>query len=74
MKYRIKYLPDSATDRSEIKAYLAQYYESTVKNFFALLKKKIERLKEYPYSCPAYEGPRLSDIGSRGLSGVLHSE
>ena len=31
MKYRIKYLPDTVTDRDEIKEYLSQYYESTVK-------------------------------------------
>jgi plasmid stabilization system protein ParE len=55
MKYRIKYLPETATDRAEIRTYLIQYYESTVRMFFALLKKKISRLKEFPYSCPIYE-------------------
>jgi len=55
MKYKIKYLPDVVTDRDEIKMYLSQYYESTVRNFFDLLREKITRLKEYPYSCPAYE-------------------
>jgi len=55
MKYRVKYLPDTAIDRAEIRAYLAKYYESTVNRFFALLKEKIARLKEYPYSCPVYE-------------------
>jgi len=55
MKYRIRYLPETASDRNEIKAYLAKYYESTAKFFFALLKEKITRLMEFPYSCPIYE-------------------
>ena len=40
MKYQIKYLPDSAVDRSEIRDYLSQYYKSTIKNFFDLLKEE----------------------------------
>jgi plasmid stabilization system protein ParE len=55
MSYRIRYLPETLTDKAEIKAYLSQYYESTVKGFFALLKKRINRLKRFPYSCPVYE-------------------
>jgi len=55
MKYRIRYLPDTITDRDEIREYLSQYYESTAKQFFALLKEKIARLKDFPYSCPSYE-------------------
>ena len=55
MKYRIKYLPDTVADRAEILAYLSQYYESTVRNFFTALKEKTARLKDFPYSCPAYE-------------------
>ena len=55
MKYRIRYLPDTVTDREAIKDYLSRYYAGTVKRFFALLKEKIARLKEYPYSCPIYE-------------------
>lgn len=55
MKYRIKYLPDTVTDRAEIRAYLAQYYESTVRNFFLLLKERIGQLKKFPYSGPVYE-------------------
>ena len=55
MKYRIKYLPDTVKDRDEIREYLSQYYESTVKNFFKLLKEKTARLKDFPYSCPPYE-------------------
>jgi addiction module RelE/StbE family toxin len=55
MKYRIKYLPDTIKDRTEIRDYLATYYESTVKRFFTQLKEKTTLLKEYPYSCPIYE-------------------
>jgi len=55
MKYRLRYLHETVSDRNEIKAYLTNYYESTVKNFFALLKEKITRLSEFPYSCPIYE-------------------
>ena len=55
MKYRVKYLPETIIDRTEIRAYLAQWGENTVKKFFFLLKKKIERLKKFPYSCPVYE-------------------
>ena len=54
-EYRIIYLPETVSDRNEIKAYLAKYYESTVYNFFALLKEKITRLKDFPFSCPIYE-------------------
>ena len=55
MKYRIRYLSEAVSDRNEIKTYLAQYYESTVKEFFSQLKERITLLKEYPYSCPVYE-------------------
>jgi len=55
MRYRVKYFPETATDREEIRAYLSQYYESTLRSFFALLKEKIARLKDLPYSCPTYE-------------------
>ena len=55
MKYKIRFLPDTVCDRNEIKDYLAQYYVSTVTKFFKLLKEKINRLKDFPYSCPLYE-------------------
>jgi addiction module RelE/StbE family toxin len=54
MNFRIKYLPETVVDRVEIRAYLAEYYESTVRNFFVLLKERISQLKEFPYSCPTY--------------------
>ena len=55
MRYRIRYLPDTVADRREIRAYLSQYYASTVAAFFHALKEKTERLKEFPYACPVYE-------------------
>ena len=55
MKYKIKFLPETVTDREEIRAYLSQYYAGTVKTFFALLREQIARLKDFPYSCPVYE-------------------
>ena len=55
MKYRIRFLPETVTDRKEIKIYLSQYYESTVTEFFRLLKEKIARLREFPYACAAYD-------------------
>jgi len=55
MKYRIVYLPQTVTDRAEIRDYLSKFYPSTPKRFFALLKKNISRLKTYPHSCPVYE-------------------
>ena len=55
MNYRVKYLPETAIDRAEIKDYLAKYYESTVRNFFVLLKERIGQLKKFPYSCPTYD-------------------
>ena len=55
MSYRIRYLPRAVANKKEIRAYLAQYYQNTAKKFFSLLKKRIEQLQEFPYSCPVYE-------------------
>ena len=55
MMYRIKYLPETLADRDAIRDYLSQYYESTDKRFFKLLKEKTARLRRFPYSCPVYE-------------------
>jgi addiction module RelE/StbE family toxin len=54
-KYKIRFLPDAAIDRDEIKTYLEQYNGSTFKKFFALLREKTTLLKDFPYSCPVYE-------------------
>ena len=45
MKYRIKYLPDTVIDREEIKTYLSQFYGSTVKKFFVLLRRKTSQFR-----------------------------
>jgi len=55
MKYRLMYLEDTITDREYIRTYLSQYYPGTSKRFFSFLRKKIDRLKIYPYSCHVYE-------------------
>ena len=55
MKYKIVFLPEAKSDVKEIREYLSQYYESTVKNFFALLKKRTKNLKLNPYICQPYE-------------------
>ena len=55
MIYRLRYLPDTVTDREELREYLSQYYAGTVRRLFALLKKSAARLKKWPYSCPVYE-------------------
>jgi len=55
MKYRLRFMEDTVTDREHIKAYLSQFYPGTVKRFFGLLKMKIARLKSFPYSCPEYD-------------------
>jgi plasmid stabilization system protein ParE len=52
---KIIFLPTTVADKALIHEYLSQYYESTVNNFFALLKTPIAQLKKFPYSCPPYE-------------------
>ena len=55
MKYRVRFLPEMAVDLTEIVDYLGQYYSGTVSKFLTLLEEKVARLKEFPYSCAAYE-------------------
>ena len=55
MNYRLAFLPEAWTDAEEVRQYLSQYYESTAKNFFALLKKKTAALKANPYICEQYQ-------------------
>jgi addiction module RelE/StbE family toxin len=55
MMYRLKFLDESVADREHVNNYLSQFYPGTSKRFFALLKKKTNRLKTHPYSCPIYE-------------------
>jgi len=54
-KYRIRFLEDTVRDKEEIRSYLSHYYENTASRFFRLLKEKISRLKDFPYSCQVYE-------------------
>jgi len=55
MKYSIRFLPDTVTDRAIIRRYLDQFYAGTAKRFFDLLRRRIDRIKEHPYSCPIYQ-------------------
>jgi len=55
MSFKIKYLPETIIDREKIRLYLSTFYAGTSRKFFALLKEKTARLKEFPYSCPVYE-------------------
>ena len=55
MKPEVIYLPEALSDQANIKKYLSQFYPGTSQRFFSLLKKKIARLRAYPYSCPVYE-------------------
>jgi plasmid stabilization system protein ParE len=51
----------------EIRTYLSQYYESTATNFFRLLKKEIQLLKEDPNICKIYDDDpdyRTQTVGS----------
>ena len=67
MKYKIRYMPEASNDLEEIRLYLSQYYESTVKNFFRLLKKKIELLKDNPFICATYDDDpdfRVQSVGN----------
>ena len=48
-------MPDARDDLKLIKEYLSQFYPNTPNKFFSLLKKRLNQLKEFPYSCPAYE-------------------
>jgi len=63
MKYRLKYMEDTISDRDNIKTHLSKFYPGTAKRFFSLLKKKTAILKTYPESCPVYE----DDTGYRKL-------
>ena len=55
MKYKIRFMPDAKDDLVVIKQYLSQFYPGTTGRFITLLKKRITRLKDFPYLCPVYE-------------------
>ncbi len=49
MKYTIRFSPFAKEDKLEIKTYLSKFYPRTHKRFTALLKNKINNLKDiYP--------------------------
>ena len=54
MKYTVRYLPEAMADAEEIRQYLSQYYASTVRNFFNLLKQRIALLKSNPFIAQPY--------------------
>ena len=54
MSYKAVFLPEAKTDSEEIQQYLSLYHESTVRNFFTLLKKRINSLKSNPFIAPLY--------------------
>ena len=54
MKYKVVFLPEAMSDSYEIRLYLSQYYQSTFRNFFDLLKKRICILRDNPYIAQEY--------------------
>ena len=54
MNYRIVFLPEALSDADEIRRYLSKYYTTTVKNFFATLKKRTNSLRSNPFSAQTY--------------------
>ena len=55
MKYHISFLEQADCDIDVVEEYLSQFYNSTVRNFFTELKKKVLMLEDMPYMYPAYE-------------------
>jgi len=55
MRYRISFLKYANRDIDTIEEYLSQFYESTVRNFFTELKKKVLLLENMPHMYPTYE-------------------
>ena len=55
MSFRVVFLEEAETDLDAIEEYLSQFYASTVRGFFAKLKKQVFMLEDTPYMCPPYE-------------------
>jgi plasmid stabilization system protein ParE len=55
MSYRVAFLEDAELDMNDIEEYLSEFYESTVRDFFAELKEKVLVLEDTPYICQAYD-------------------
>ena len=54
MKCGVVFLPEAKTDSEEILQYLSKFHISTAKNFFALLKERINSLKSNPFVAQSY--------------------
>ncbi len=55
MSWRVVFLPKAEQDLEDIEKYLAQFYTSTVRNFFTKLQKEVRLLADFPCFCPAYD-------------------
>jgi len=55
MSYRVTFLMEAERDVSDIEEYLSQFYASTARNFFTLLKRKVMCLEDMPFMYPVYE-------------------
>jgi len=55
MKYSVSFLKYADRDIDAVEEYLSQFYESTVRSFFAELNKKVLMLEDMPYIYPVYE-------------------
>jgi len=55
MSYRVVFTTEAGLDMDDIEAYLSQFYESTVRNFFLQLEKQVKALQSMPYMYPAYQ-------------------
>ena len=55
MSFSILFMPDADRDMDDIEDYLSQFYASTVRNFFAKLKRQTTSLETMPYMYPAYD-------------------
>ena len=54
MKYTVRFSPFAKEDKEGIKAYLSKFYPQTPRRFSALLKERINKLKDNPYIYPEY--------------------
>jgi len=56
MSYRVVFLAEAKLDVENIEEYLSQFYDSTVRNFFEELKKKVATLEYTPFLYSIYDG------------------
>ena len=55
MSYNVVFSNEAKQDLKEIITYKSQYYASTARNFYKLLRKQVSYLKTMPYMCPAHK-------------------